>query len=85
MSHANQEILILCPNCLYCADVIAICVLDFLCMRKGLVIARVITGISLGHMKHALVGVLTIYPIQQPRVHSSYDLVHVKNELVGVV
>ena len=34
-----------------------------------------ITGVKLGHMKNALVGVLTINSMQHPRVHSSYDLV----------
>ena len=38
-------------------------------------VAAVITGVRLGHMKNALVGVLTIQSIQHPRVHSSHDLV----------
>ena len=33
------------------------------------------TGVRLGHIKNAFVGVFTIKCIQHPRVHSSYDLV----------
>ena len=33
------------------------------------------TGLRLGHVMNALVGVLTIKCIQHLRVHSSYDLV----------
>ena len=32
-----------------------------------------ITGVRLGHMKNALVEVLSLQYIQHPQVHSSYD------------
>ena len=35
----------------------------------------VITGVKLGHMNNALVGVLLLQCIQNQRVHSSYEQV----------